>query len=71
MAAVAATLLRVKRPRTADAADALLVSCKRRRCQLIPGSDVGPVQQQLFRLAATVSSQVREVSTRPGVRSFS
>uniref|UniRef100_UPI00358FB19D probable RNA polymerase II nuclear localization protein SLC7A6OS isoform X2 n=1 Tax=Myxine glutinosa TaxID=7769 RepID=UPI00358FB19D len=55
---VASTLLRVKRPRTADPVDALLVSCKRRRCQQLSlVSDLGPVQQQLFRLAATVSSQ--------------
>uniref|UniRef100_UPI00358FABA4 probable RNA polymerase II nuclear localization protein SLC7A6OS isoform X2 n=1 Tax=Myxine glutinosa TaxID=7769 RepID=UPI00358FABA4 len=58
---VASTLLRVKRPRTADPVDALLVSCKRRRCQQLSlVSDLRPVQQQLFRLAATVSSQVRQ-----------
>ncbi|XP_075045017.1 putative RNA polymerase II nuclear localization protein SLC7A6OS [Mixophyes fleayi] len=49
-----AAVLRVKRKRGADPAEALVISCKRRRSEEEPP---GPVTEQVFRLATTVTSQ--------------
>ncbi|XP_068116852.1 probable RNA polymerase II nuclear localization protein SLC7A6OS [Hyperolius riggenbachi] len=52
----AAVLLRVKRKRGADPAEALIISCKRLRTEN-EAQDAGAVTRELFRLAATVTSQ--------------
>ncbi|XP_053304901.1 probable RNA polymerase II nuclear localization protein SLC7A6OS [Spea bombifrons] len=53
-----AAVLRVKRKRGADPAEALLISCKRLRVQQEEEAAAGAaVTTQVFRLAATVSSQ--------------
>ncbi|XP_006010763.1 probable RNA polymerase II nuclear localization protein SLC7A6OS [Latimeria chalumnae] len=59
---MAATVLRVKRKRVADPAEALLLACKRSRAE--PGgaaegsgSPRGELDNSVFKLAATVSSQ--------------
>ncbi|XP_018421874.1 PREDICTED: probable RNA polymerase II nuclear localization protein SLC7A6OS [Nanorana parkeri] len=52
-----AAVLRVKRKRGADPAEALLISCKRSRTEEEAEEDPGRVSRQLFRLAATVTSQ--------------
>ncbi|KAM9301997.1 putative RNA polymerase II nuclear localization protein SLC7A6OS [Gastrophryne carolinensis] len=54
----AAAVLRVKRKRGADPAEALLISCKRLRSEQEKEAAAGGApEQQLFRLAATVTSQ--------------
>lgn len=52
-------VLRVKRKRGADPAEALLISCKRLRAENDEKEgDTDQVTREIFRLVATVSSQV-------------
>lgn len=61
------TILRVKRKRGTDAADALLLACKRIRpetaaqsaAESIPEPAEGEIENSVFKLVATVSSQVQ------------
>lgn len=60
------TILRVKRKRGTDPADALLLACKRIRPETAQSSDEsvpepseGVVENSVFKLVATVATQVR------------
>ncbi|XP_048886291.1 probable RNA polymerase II nuclear localization protein SLC7A6OS [Brienomyrus brachyistius] len=65
------TILRVKRKRGTDAADALLLACKRIRpesaaqsaAESIPEPAEGEIESSVFKLVATVSSQDAPVQT--------
>ncbi|XP_053574877.1 probable RNA polymerase II nuclear localization protein SLC7A6OS [Bombina bombina] len=59
LVSMASAVLRVKRKCDADPAEALILSCKRLRTEdkVAEAGDTAPIIQQVFRLAATVSSQ--------------
>lgn len=57
-----ATFVRLKRKRREEPTDSLLVACKKGKTDLASQEDSGPavgVQKELFKLAGTVSSKVR------------
>lgn len=70
------TILRVKRKRGTDPADALLLACKRIRPETsqssgetVPEPNEAEVENSVFKLVATVATQVRGPMLSPEQRS--